>query len=156
MYIFLSCLIFHNLKIILWARTNRFVSSEFECFIMMNPKFSSCFFILDMLGSPILSSLKAFSKFGLSSFHTSPVCNEIRLLARLRCVDNSEIGKKAMLEGKPPKTIHVYNKTHVGYLGDKVLVAVKGQKKKGILVGLKQKQKIKIPKFDTNNVSDVE
>lgn len=108
-----------------------------------------------MLGSPILSSLKAFSKFGLSSFHTSPVCNEIRLLARLRCVDNSEIGKKAMLEGKPPKTIHVYNKTHVGYLGDKVLVAVKGQKKKGILVGLKQKQKIKIPKFDTNNVSDV-
>lgn len=73
-------------------------------------------------------------------------------MARLRVVDNSEIGKKAMMEGKPPKTIHVYNKRGVGYLGDQVLVAIKGQKKKGILVGLKQKQKIKVPKFDTNNV----
>lgn len=104
-----------------------------------------------MLGST-MSGLKSVSKFGISLFHTSTVCNEIRLLARLRCVDNSEIGKKAMLEGKPPKTIHVYNKQRVGMLGDKVLVAVKGQKRKGILVGLKQKQKIKIPKFDTNNV----
>lgn len=57
-----------------------------------------------------------------------------------------------MMEGRPPKTIHVYNKKAVGLLGDKVLVAIKGQKKKGILVGLKQKQKIKVPKFDTNNV----
>lgn len=87
-----------------------------------------------------------------SNFHTSSVCNEIRLLARLRVVDNSDIGKRAMMEGKPPKTIHVYNKKAVGLLGDKVLVAIKGQKKKGILVGLKQKQKIKVPKFDTNNV----
>lgn len=37
-------------------------------------------------------------------------------------------------------------------MGDKVLVAIKGQKKKGILVGLRQNQKIKVPKFDTNNV----
>lgn len=105
-----------------------------------------------MFNSSILSSLKCFSKIGFSLFHTSPACNEIRLLARLRCVDNSEIGKKAMMEGKPPKTIHVYNKRRVGFIGDKVLVAVKGQKRKGILVGLKQKQKIKVPKFDTNNV----
>lgn len=57
-----------------------------------------------------------------------------------------------MGEGKPPKIIHVYNKQAVGKIGDKVLVAIKGQKKKGILVGLKQKQKPKVPKFDTNNV----
>lgn len=38
------------------------------------------------------------------------------------------------------------------FLGDKVLVAIKGEKKKGILVGLKQNQKAKIPKFDSNNL----
>ncbi|XP_067637924.1 large ribosomal subunit protein uL14m [Eurosta solidaginis] len=85
-------------------------------------------------------------------FHISPSCNEIRKLARLRVVDNSEIGKRAMAEGKPPRCIHVYNKRSVGYIGDKVLVAIKGQMKKGILVGLKQNQKPKIPKFDTNNI----
>lgn len=36
--------------------------------------------------------------------------------------------------------------------GDRVLVAIKGEKKKGILVGLKQNQKTKVPKFDSNNV----
>ena len=37
---------------------------------------------------------------------------------RLRCVDNSEIGKQAMLEGKPPKCIHVYNKRGIGFIGN--------------------------------------
>lgn len=32
------------------------------------------------------------------------------------------------------------------------MVAIKGQKRKGILVGLKQNQKIKVPKFDSNNI----
>lgn len=36
--------------------------------------------------------------------------------------------------------------------GDRVLVAIKGEKKKGILVGLKQNQNPKIPKFDSNNI----
>ncbi|XP_026731186.1 39S ribosomal protein L14, mitochondrial [Trichoplusia ni] len=85
-------------------------------------------------------------------FHTTACLNEVRLLTRLRVVDNSEIGKRAMAEGKPPKVICVYNKTRVGYIGDRVLVAIKGQKKKGILVGLKQTQKVKVPKFDSNNV----
>lgn len=84
--------------------------------------------------------------------HTSPVCNEIRKLARLRVVDNSELGKRAMAEGRPPRCIHVYNKRGIGLIGDKVLVAIKGEMKKGILVGLKQKQKPKIPKFDSNNL----
>ncbi|CAH0625707.1 unnamed protein product [Chrysodeixis includens] len=85
-------------------------------------------------------------------FHTTACLNEVRLLTRLRVVDNSEIGKRAMAEGKPPKVICVYNKTRVGYIGDRVLVAIKGQKKKGILVGMKQTQKPKVPKFDSNNV----
>ncbi|XP_037824063.1 39S ribosomal protein L14, mitochondrial [Lucilia sericata] len=84
--------------------------------------------------------------------HTTPVCNEIRKLARLRVVDNSDIGKRAMAEGRPPRCIHVYNKRGIGLIGDKVLVAIKGQMKKGILVGLKQKQRPKIPKFDSNNL----
>ncbi|PSN34855.1 39S ribosomal protein L14 [Blattella germanica] len=72
-------------------------------------------------------------------FHTSPVSSHIIKLTRLRVVDNSEIGKLAMAEGKPPKC-------------DKVLVAIRGQKKKGILVGVKQNQEALIPKFDSNNV----
>lgn len=36
--------------------------------------------------------------------------------------------------------------------GDRILVAIRGEKKKGILVGLKQKQAPKIPKFDSNNL----
>ncbi|KAJ8945414.1 hypothetical protein NQ318_009869 [Aromia moschata] len=93
-------------------------------------------------------------KFNLTrcNLHTSTKCFEIQKLTRLRVVDNSEIGKQAMAEGKPPKCIHVYNKTGIGRIGDKVLVAIKGEKKKGILVGLKQNQKPKVPKFDSNNV----
>lgn len=87
-----------------------------------------------------------------SAFHTTNAMQEIRKLARLRVVDNSEIGKLAMAEGKPPRVIHVYNKQAIGFIGDKVMVAIKGEKKKGILVGLKQVQKPKVPKFDTNNV----
>ncbi|XP_072381075.1 large ribosomal subunit protein uL14m [Diabrotica undecimpunctata] len=86
------------------------------------------------------------------SFHLTSQNNEIQKMTRLRVVDNSEIGKQAMAEGKPPKCIHVYNKTGVGRIGDRVLVAIKGEKKKGILVGLKQNQKSKVPKFDSNNL----
>lgn len=52
------------------------------------------------------------------NLHTSNICNEIRKLARLRVVDNSEIGKSAMAEGKPPRCIHVYNKKGVGTIGN--------------------------------------
>lgn len=83
---------------------------------------------------------------------TSGTSNQIMKMTRLRVVDNSELGKQAMMEGKPPRCIHVYNKIGVGYIGDKVLVAIKGAKKKGILVGLKQKQNPKVPKFDSNNI----
>ncbi|XP_050456265.1 39S ribosomal protein L14, mitochondrial [Cataglyphis hispanica] len=86
------------------------------------------------------------------SISTSAPANHIIKLSRLRVVDNSEIGKKAMLEGKPPRCIHVYNKVGVGYIGDRVLVAIRGEKKKGILVGLKQTQAPKVPKFDSNNL----
>ncbi|EFN76515.1 39S ribosomal protein L14, mitochondrial isoform X2 [Harpegnathos saltator] len=86
------------------------------------------------------------------SISTSAVANHIIKLSRLRVVDNSEIGKQAMLEGRPPRCIHVYNKKGIGLIGDKILVAIKGEMRKGILVGLKQKQLSKVPKFDSNNL----
>jgi hypothetical protein len=51
------------------------------------------------------------------TFHTSPACSHVIKLTRLRVVDNSEIGKQAMAEGKPPKCIHIYNKKGVGTVG---------------------------------------
>lgn len=49
--------------------------------------------------------------------------------------------------------MHIFIKfTKIFFLGDKVLVAIKGEKKKAILVGLKQNQKPKVPKFDSNNI----
>lgn len=50
-------------------------------------------------------------------FHQCQPLSQIQLLTRLRVVDNSPIGKEAMLEGRPPKCIHVYNKTRIGTIG---------------------------------------
>ncbi|XP_047349242.1 39S ribosomal protein L14, mitochondrial isoform X1 [Vespa velutina] len=107
--------------------------------------FFMCLGIIMLLHSVALS-------IGSRSISTSAISNQIIKLTRLRVVDNSEIGKQAMLEGKPPRCIHIYNKVGIGYIGDRVLVAIKGEKKKGILVGLKQNQNPKIPKFDSNNI----
>lgn len=51
------------------------------------------------------------------SFHISHIKNEIQKMTRLRVVDNSDIGRQAMAEGKPPKCIHVYNRTGIGLIG---------------------------------------
>lgn len=53
---------------------------------------------------------------------TSIICNQIIKLTRLRVVDNSEIGKQAMMEGKPPRCIHIYNKKGIGYIGKIITV----------------------------------
>ena len=77
-------------------------------------------------------------------------------LTRLRVVDNSSIGRAAELAGKPARCIHIYNKKGVGTIGDKVLVAIRGQKKRGYIVGVRQKQRAHIPRFDTNNIVLIE
>ncbi|KYN18041.1 39S ribosomal protein L14, mitochondrial [Trachymyrmex cornetzi] len=55
---------------------------------------------------------------------------------------------------RPLRCIHVYDKrwTRVGYIGDRILDAIRGEKEKNILVGLKQQQVLKVPKFDSNNL----
>ncbi|KAK3872238.1 hypothetical protein Pcinc_022665 [Petrolisthes cinctipes] len=87
-----------------------------------------------------------------SRLHTSSSLQHIQKQTRLRVVDNSELGKSAMLEGRPPRCIHVYNKKGIGRTGDKVLVAIKGQKKQAILTGCHQDQFPLMPKFDSNNI----
>lgn len=87
------------------------------------------------------------------SFSTSAVVLHLQKQSRLRVVDNSALGRQAMMDGKPPKVIHVYNKTGFATIGDKVLLAILGQKKQGFVVGCKHmKQKPLVPRFDTNNV----
>ena len=61
-----------------------------------------------------------------NGFHTSAVSSQIIKLTRLRVVDNSEIGKTAMAEGKPPKCIHVYNKKGVGTVGKYRVIYILG------------------------------
>lgn len=67
--------------------------------------------------SLLLVKVMSFSNIFLRPFHTSKECCHIIKMSRLRVVDNSEIGRKAMAEGKPPKCIHVYNKKGVGTIG---------------------------------------
>ena len=87
----------------------------------------------------------------------------IQRQTRLRCVDNSDIGAKAMAQGRPPKVIQVYSWKHkgkphgsYGQVGDVVLCAVAGEKVKGIVTGLTVKPRLDgysyVPRFDTNNV----
>ncbi|CAL4236547.1 unnamed protein product, partial [Meganyctiphanes norvegica] len=55
-------------------------------------------------------------------------------------------------EARPGMFGCLYHSITVGNTCDKVLVAIKGQKKRGILVGCHQTQKPLIPKFDSNNL----
>lgn len=107
---------------------------------------------MSLLSGRLLATIKHTSLANTSHLHTTTVCNEIRKMARLRVVDNCDIGRRAMAEGKAPRVIHVYTKTSVGHIGDMVLLAIKGEKKKGVLVGLRQNQEANIPRFDSNNV----
>lgn len=51
------------------------------------------------------------------------------------------------------QVIHVYHKRGRAHLGDRVLLAIKGEKKKGVVVGAKHKtQEVLRPRFDSNNV----
>ncbi|XP_061326946.1 large ribosomal subunit protein uL14m [Pezoporus flaviventris] len=77
-------------------------------------------------------------------------CQAIQKLTRVRVVDNSTLGNTPY--HRPPKCIHVYNKTGVGKVGDKILLAIKGEKKKALIVGHKMPGPTMTPRFDSNNV----
>uniref|UniRef100_A0A8C3L5T9 Large ribosomal subunit protein uL14m n=1 Tax=Chrysolophus pictus TaxID=9089 RepID=A0A8C3L5T9_CHRPC len=84
----------------------------------------------------------------------SGACRAIQKLTRVRVVDNSALGNAPY--HRPPKCIHVYNKTGVGKVGDKILLAIKGEKKKALIVGHKMPGPHMTPRFDSNNVVLIE
>ena len=68
-------------------------------------------------------------------------------------MDNSAIGQQCMAAGKWAKVFHVYNKKRVGTIGDKVMVAIMGQKRRGYIVGVVRRQSMPgVPTMDTNNL----
>lgn len=80
--------------------------------------------------------------------------NQVRSLTRMNVVDNSAIGRQVKEAGKRVKIIRIYNKSRhqTGGLGDRVLVTILGQMKKGIVVGCKRIQAAFVPRFDSNNI----
>uniref|UniRef100_A0A670Y682 Large ribosomal subunit protein uL14m n=1 Tax=Pseudonaja textilis TaxID=8673 RepID=A0A670Y682_PSETE len=89
-------------------------------------------------------------------FHCSlsNVCSYIQKLTRVRVVDNSALGNTPY--HRPPKCIHVYTKNGVGKVGDRILLAIKGEKKKALIVGCKFPGPCMTPRFDSNNVVLIE
>lgn len=70
----------------------------------------------------------------------------------MKIVDDSQLAKEGMNYKRPPRIIHVYNKKRIGTIGDRILLTVKGQKQKAIVVGCKNLDRREgIPNFDSNN-----
>ncbi|KAI6232927.1 60S ribosomal protein L23 [Aphelenchoides fujianensis] len=97
----------------------------------------------------------------LSKHRTRTPTVGIHRRTRLVVVDNSAVGKEANTSGRLAYCIHVYKQ---GYrakhmpkaeLGDKILVAVKGEMKKAFVVGAnthRDYRKHGVPSTDTNNI----
>ncbi|XP_008281692.1 large ribosomal subunit protein uL14m [Stegastes partitus] len=88
------------------------------------------------------------------TFSVSAVAAAIQKMTRVRVVDNSSLGNTPY--HRPPRVIHVYTKNGVGKVGDKVLLAIKGQKKKALIIGHKMPGPRMTPRFDSNNVVLIE
>ncbi|XP_028323770.1 large ribosomal subunit protein uL14m [Gouania willdenowi] len=88
------------------------------------------------------------------TFSLSAVSAAIQKMTRVRVVDNSSLGNTPY--HRPPRVIHVYTKNGVGKVGDRVLLAIKGEKKKALIVGHKMPGDRMTPRFDSNNVVLIE
>uniref|UniRef100_A0A915DPZ4 Large ribosomal subunit protein uL14m n=1 Tax=Ditylenchus dipsaci TaxID=166011 RepID=A0A915DPZ4_9BILA len=97
----------------------------------------------------------------MSIHRKRPPTMGIHRRTRLVTVDNSTLGKEANLSGKLAYCIHVYKhgyrKKHMPHakLGDKILVAVRGEMKKAIVVGANTHFHYRshgVPSCDTNNI----
>ncbi|XP_008827234.1 39S ribosomal protein L14, mitochondrial-like, partial [Nannospalax galili] len=74
--------------------------------------------------------------------------------SRMCVVDNSALGNTPYR--CPPRCIHVYNKNGLGKVGDQILLAIKGQKKKALIVGHHMSGPQMTPRFNSNNVVLIE
>ncbi|KAM8851522.1 large ribosomal subunit protein uL14m [Synchiropus picturatus] len=88
------------------------------------------------------------------TFSATAAVSAIQKMTRVRVVDNSTLGNTPY--HRPPRVIHVYTKNGVGKVGDKVLLAIKGQKKAAIIVGHKMPGARMTARFDSNNVVLIE
>ncbi|KAG5266919.1 hypothetical protein AALO_G00237770 [Alosa alosa] len=88
------------------------------------------------------------------AFSVSAAVSAIQKMSRVRVVDNSALGTTPY--HRPPRVIHVYTKNGVGKVGDRILLAIKGQKKKALIVGHKMPGLRMTPRFDSNNVVLIE
>uniref|UniRef100_F1LFG4 Large ribosomal subunit protein uL14m n=2 Tax=Ascaris suum TaxID=6253 RepID=F1LFG4_ASCSU len=97
----------------------------------------------------------------LSRHRSRPPCPGIHRRTRCIVVDNSALGKEANTSGKLAYCIHVYKqgkrKKHMPHatLGDKILVAIRGEMRKAYVVGAKihvLHRKHGVPSTDTNNI----
>ncbi|XP_010616009.1 39S ribosomal protein L14, mitochondrial isoform X2 [Fukomys damarensis] len=91
---------------------------------------------------------------GRHAFSTTGSIGAIQKLTRVRVVDNSALGNTPY--HRPPRCIHVYNKSGVGKVGDRILLAIRGQKKKALIVGHRMPGPQMTPRFDSNNVVLIE
>nr|XP_058931226.1 large ribosomal subunit protein uL14m isoform X1 [Kogia breviceps] len=87
-------------------------------------------------------------------FSTTGSLGAIQKMTRVRVVDNSALGNTPY--HRPPRCIHVYKKNGVGKVGDRILLAIKGQKKKALIVGHRMPGPRMTPRFDSNNVVLIE
>ncbi|KAM9808409.1 large ribosomal subunit protein uL14m [Syngnathus typhle] len=88
------------------------------------------------------------------TFGVSASAAAIQKMTRVRVVDNSSLGTTPY--HRPPRVIHVYTKNGIGKVGDKVLLAIKGQKKAALIVGHRMPGQRMDPRFDSNNVVLIE
>ncbi|XP_055468702.1 39S ribosomal protein L14, mitochondrial [Psammomys obesus] len=107
--------------------------------------------VLTGLLGPLAHVSRAFSQ---RYFSTSGNLGAIQKMTRVRVVDNSALGTTPY--HRPPRCIHVYNKNGVGKVGDQILLAIRGQKKKALIVGHRMPGPTMTPKFDSNNVVLIE
>ncbi|NP_001297913.1 39S ribosomal protein L14, mitochondrial isoform X1 [Esox lucius] len=89
-----------------------------------------------------------------NAFSVSAAAAAIQKMTRVRVVDNSPQGTTPW--HRAPRVIHVYTKNGVGKVGDRVLLAIKGGKKKALIVGHKMPGERMNPRFDSNNVVLIE
>ncbi|GMT14811.1 hypothetical protein PFISCL1PPCAC_6108, partial [Pristionchus fissidentatus] len=97
----------------------------------------------------------------LSKHRSRPPVMGIHRRTRCMVVDNSQLGKEAHSSGKLAYCIHVYKQgfraKHMPHatLGDKILVAIRGEMKKAFVVGANTHVHLRkhgVPVTDTNNI----
>ena len=137
---------------ILVARCYRYRWTLHVILTMILPRYLSLSLSISTLKRITFIMHTAIAKCYVSVFYlfsSTPVLSHIIKLTRVNVVDNSELGKPYK---RRPTCIGLYCKKKVATIGDTILLAIRGQKQKALVIGCRQYQKPNVPKFDVNNV----